>query len=163
MLSRANAHLAATLVLMKDAREKFDTVADCQPSIERLHKGVVQLQQQQLQQMQLLQQDAEDDEAAQKLKRKMAVSLKNRIVLTEQDVYAAGDSLEILRDAYDYFLGRSAWRSAPTTLTNLERLHKMGTDSMCLLVEYHLQQAGPAVRPKRNAKLQDESAEQVSV
>jgi hypothetical protein len=40
-LSRANANLAATLILMKDAREKFDTVADCEPAIERLYKYVV--------------------------------------------------------------------------------------------------------------------------
>ena len=40
MLSRANANLAATLILLKDAREKFDTVSDCEPAIERLYRGV---------------------------------------------------------------------------------------------------------------------------
>ena len=147
MLSRANANLAATLVLMKDAREKFDTIADCEPAIERLDRGV------------------KDLDAAKKKKKS---SLKNRVVLSEQDVYAAGDSIEILRDAYDYFEGRSHWRSAPNTLTGLERLHKMGSDAMCLLVESHLKKAGQAVRPKRamakrEAAPWEESAQQVSL
>jgi exocyst complex protein 7 len=145
MLSRANANLAATLVLMKDAREKFDTVQDCEPAIERLDKGVKDL-------------DVTDS-------KKKKGSLKNRVVLSEQDVYAAGDSMEILRDAYDYFEGRGSWRSTPNTLTGLERLHKMGTDAMCLLVRTHLKKAGHAVRPKRNMKKEihpaEESAQQV--
>ena len=45
MLSRANANLAATVGLMKDARDKFDTVSDCEPAIGRLHKGVQDMEQ----------------------------------------------------------------------------------------------------------------------
>lgn len=149
MLSRANANLAATLVLMKDAREKFDTVQDCEPAMERLDKGVKDL-----------------EESGEKTKKKKS-SLKNRVVLTEQDVYAAGDSIEILRDAFEYFNARSSWRSAPSTLSALERLHKMGVDAMCSLIQIHLKKAGPAVRPKRNLKKDvlpaDETAQKVRI
>lgn len=148
MLSRSNANLAAALVLMKDACDKFDTVKDCEPAIERLNRGVKDL-----------------EEAQQQKTNKKKSSLKNRVVLSEQDVYAASDSIEILRDAYDYFAERGSWRSAPNTLTGLERLYKMGTDAMCLLVKAHLKNSGPAVRPKRNAKWDiapaDETAQQV--
>jgi exocyst complex component 7 len=134
MLSRANANLAAALLLMKDAREKFDTVNDCEPAIERLHKGVMELE--------------EKREAGGRTKG----TFKNRIMLTEQDVYAAADAMEILRDTYSYFIQRKSWRSAPTTLSGLERVHKMGMDAMCLLTTSHLKAAGQAVRPKRNVK-----------
>lgn len=131
MLSRANANLAATIMLMKDAREKFDTVADCEPAIERLHRGVVELEE----------------------KRQAGVRgrgvLSSRNVYTEQDVYAAGDSMEILRDAYLYFIERNSWRSAPTTLGGLERCHKLGLEAMTMLILSHLKKAGQAARPKR--------------
>jgi exocyst complex component 7 len=151
MLSRANANLTATLQLMKDAREKFDTVSDCEPAIERLHKGVLELE--------------EKREAGGRTKG----TFKNRIMLTEQDVYAAADAMEILRDTYSYFIQRKSWRSAPTTLSGLERVHKMGMDAMCMLTSSHLKSAGQAVRPKRNVKKEgvivaptDETAKQVS-
>jgi len=151
MLSRSNANLAATLVLMKDAREKFDTVTDCAPAIERLHKGVTEIE--------------EKREAGGRSKG----TLKKRVVLSEQDIYAAGDSMEILRDAYDYFLERKNWRSAPSTLGALERTHKMGIDAMSMLIASHLKAAGQAVRPKRNLKkdinivpASEETAAQVS-
>lgn len=149
MLSRANANLTATLVLMKDAREKFDTVTDCEPAIERLHKGVTELE--------------ETREAGGKTKG----TFINRIKLTEQDVYAAADSMEILRDAYEYFAARSNWRSAPTTLGSIEGLHKMGLHAMSLLIKTKLKSAGPAIRPKRKIKdlavvpPQDETAQEV--
>lgn len=133
MLSRANANLAATLVLVKDAREKFDTVADCEPAIERLQKGV---------------KDMEEIRQAGKAKG----MLRNRVVLTEQDIYAAGDSLEILRDAFDYFSQRNSWRSAPSTLGELERVYKQGLDGLGMLISSHLKKAGQAVRPKRHVK-----------
>ena len=133
MLSRASANLAATLVLMKDAREKFDTVSDCEPAIGRLHKGVQDMEQM-------------------RLAGRSKGLAKHRTVLTEQDIYAAGDSLEILRDAFDYFSERNAWKSTPATLADLERVYKQGTEAMCLLVSSHLKKAGQAVRPKRNVK-----------
>ena len=93
--------------------------------------------------------------------------LKNRVVLSEQDVYAAGDAIEILRDAYDYFIERGSWRSAPSSLSGLERLYTVGTDAMCLLIKTHLKKAGQAVRPKCNLKKTEalpaeETAQQVS-
>ena len=151
MLSRANANLAATVVLMKDAREKFDTVSDCEPAIERLHKGV---------------RDMEEMRQAGKGKS----TIRNRVILTEQDIYAAGDSLEILRDAFDYFSLRNSWRSTPTTLGELERVYKQGLEGLGMLVASHLKKAGQAVRPKRHLKKDapfipptDETAQQVSV
>ena len=133
MLSRANANLAATVVLMKDARDKFDTVKDCEGAIERLHKGV-------------------QDMETMRLAGRSKGLAKNRTLLTEQDIYSAGDSLEILRDAFDYFSQRNTWKSTPATLSELERVYKQGTDAMCLLVSSHLKKSGQAVRPKRNKK-----------
>ena len=151
MLSRANANLASTLVMIKDAREKFDTVADCEPAIERLYRGVTDM----------------EEKRQQGGKRKTA--LKNRVVLTEQDVYAAGDSMEILRDTFDYFIERKGWRSAPAALGGLERVHRMGSETMSMLITSHLKAAGQAVRPKRNVKKienaaspSEETAQQVS-
>lgn len=134
MLSRANANLAATLILMKDAREKFDTVSDCEPAIERLHRGV------------------KDLEEKRKAGGRVKGALAGRIQLTEQDIYAAGDSMEILRDAYGYFVERSDWRSTPQMLLGLERVYHMGSDSMCSLVASHMKSAGKSVRPKRSHK-----------
>lgn len=68
MLSRANNNLAATLVLMKDAREKFDTVSDCEPAIELLHRGVADMEEKRTQQ-----------------RKKVS---RRGVVLSEQDVYA---------------------------------------------------------------------------
>ena len=120
--------------------KNFDTISDCEPAIQRLHKGV---------------QDMEQIRVAGRSK---AGSLhKHRTVLTEQDIYAAGDSLEILRDAFDYFSQRNEWKSTPATLGELERVYKQGTDAMCLLVSSHLKKSGQAVRPKRNVK-KDNSA-----
>jgi hypothetical protein len=147
MLSRANANLAATVVLMKDAREKFDTVTDCEPAIDRLHKGV------------------HDMEELRQAGKGSSKTLRNRVVLTEQDIYAAGDSLEILRDAFDYFSQRNGWRSAPSTLAELERVYKQGLDGLGMLIASHLKKSGQAVRPKRHVKKDfaptDETAQEV--
>jgi hypothetical protein len=152
MLSRANASLAATVVLMKDAREKFDTVTDCEPAVERLHKGVLDMEKMRL--------------AGGRSKG----TLKSRTVLTEQDIYAAGDSLEILRDAFHFFSERNEWKSTAQTLTELERVYKKGTDAMCLLISSHLKKSGAAVRPKRFVKKEgtpvppsEETAQQVRI
>ena len=155
MLSRANANLAATLVLMKEAREKFDTLADCEPSLDRLHKGVETM-------------ERHRKENSRKGSSSASVApMGKRIILTEQDVYAAGDSIEILRDAYSYFCKRRAWRSTQSTLAGLERLYTMGEDAMALLISLHLKAAGQGVRPKRNKSRQiaanEETAEQASI
>jgi exocyst complex protein 7 len=151
MLSRANANLAATLVLLKDAREKFDTVADCEPALERLYKGVATL---------------EEGRNRQKGTSGTSGLMSQRVLLTEQDVYAAADSMEILRDAHRYFAQHTSWRSTPNTLAGIERIYKMGEDSMALLEGLHLKGAGPAIRPTRKQSHlvppSRETAEQVS-
>jgi hypothetical protein len=163
MLSRANANLTATVALMKDAREKFDTVSDCEPSIERLHRGVVEWE--------------ESGAAAAAAPGssgatvvggggKSSKVLTNRSVYSEQDVYAACDSMEILRDAYLYFGERKHWKSTAVALGGLERCHKLGLGAMGLLVSVHLKKAGPSVRPKKKkakgaTSLADESAPEV--
>ncbi len=69
--------------------------------------------------------------------------------LTEQDVYAAADSMEIIRDAYSYFQARPKWKSSPSAIGGLERAHQLGVDGFCLLIQSHLTNAGPAIRIKR--------------
>jgi exocyst complex protein 7 len=137
MLSRANANLAATLVMIKDAREKFDTVQDVEPAIERLHKIVAEMD------------EPQKDNSTRVPSRR---NLSNRVALTEQDVYAAADSMELLRDTYEYFCLHPSWKSSPSTLAGLERVHQMGLDAMCRLVFLHLRQAGSAVRPQRTTR-----------
>lgn len=160
MLSKASNHLGATLVLMKDAREKFDTIADCEPAIDRLHRGVVYLQNEK---------NGKGSAATKKQARnnpfgdaatnmegnkddKSGSNKDKAVLLSEQDVYAAADSMEILRDAYDYFMDRKHWRSTAATLASLERVHQMGVSSMCTLEAFHLVDSGQAVRIKRVVK-----------
>jgi len=69
--------------------------------------------------------------------------------LSEQDVYAAADSLEIIRDAHSFFLERREWKSSSSALGNLERVHRSGVEAMSLLFKAHLTNAGAAVRLKR--------------
>src|SRR3569832_1235302 len=97
---------------MKDAREKFDTVTDCEPSIERLHKGVQEMEEQH------------------NTTKKTSKVLTGRNVYTEQDVYAACDSMEILRDAYLNKEEHKTRKTTTTTLGGLERCHKLGLDAM---------------------------------
>ena len=42
-LTQASRNLTAPLALLRDDREKFDTVAVCEPSIERLNEGASEL------------------------------------------------------------------------------------------------------------------------
>jgi exocyst complex protein 7 len=146
MLSKASNNLGATLVVMKDAREKFDTVRDCEPAIERLHRGVLDLQR-------------EKSGAKDKARRnpfEQDKADKGAVVLSEQDIYAAADSMEIIRDAYEYFIERKHWRSTTGALGSLERVHQMGVSSMCILESFHLLDAGQAVRLKRVVKQEGE-------
>lgn len=165
VLSIAAGNLQNTLTLMKDAREKFDTVSDCEPAIERLYKGVKDME--------------EKRKGSQKANTELrrgsnpfdlddSLNLSN---LSEQDVYAACDNMEILKDAFDYFLEHKHWRSGPSTLQNLERVHKLGVTGMCMLMTHHLMSAGQAIRVKRVVKKEggpivppkNESAEDVSI
>lgn len=115
MLSQAASNLGATVVLMKDALEKFDTVGDCEPAIERLHRGV-----------------AEAEQKNESRKGRNPSAPIATINVSEQDVYAAVDSMEIIRDAFDYFLERKQWRSTPSALGGLERVHKMVRCCLCM-------------------------------
>ena len=164
MLSVAAGNLSSTLTLMKDAREKFDTVGDCEPAIERLLKGVADMEEKRKGTAKQNSQyrrgsnpfDLDDDRYSQ--------------TLSEQDVYAAADNMEIVKDAFDYFLDHKHWRSASSTLANLERVHKMGVNAMSLLLTHHLMSAGQAIRVKRVVKKEgapvlpskQETAEEVS-
>jgi exocyst complex protein 7 len=150
MLSKASNNLGATLVLMKDAREKFDTIVDCEPAIERLHNGIVTMQN-------------EKSGKAKKARQNPFGDKKGKdkdVILSEQDVYAAADSMEIIRDAYDFFIDRRHWRSTAVALSSLERVHQLGVSSMCTLASLHLSDSGQAVRIKRVVK--QEGDEQVT-
>jgi len=149
MLTQSAHHLSSTLGLMKDAREKFDTVQDCEPALQRLRSGA--------QEAQSLFEAAggigaanananANGNAATGTPREAPSLLTGAGSLTEQDVYAAVDSMDIVRDAYAYFLKRSQWRSAPSALGGLERAHALGVDAMCLLIDHHLRAGGAAVR-----------------
>lgn len=147
MLSKASNNLGATLVLMKDGREKFDTIRDCEPAIERLKRGVVQMQNNKSGKAKKARRNPfEDGEGKEK-----------NVVLSEQDVYAAADSMEIIRDAYEYFIERKNWRSTAGALASLERVHQMGVSSMCILASFHLIDSGQAVRIKRVVKQEGEA------
>ena len=204
-LTQASANVTSILSLLRDAREKFDTVNDCEPSIERLHKGAQEIidmgkrkdhpsntfgvpnQQQQQQQNRngnhMEGEDNDDDksilELAQRSKRNLLANYNNNnnnnnthplhnedddesytatatltnmalVGLNEQDIYAAADSLEIIRDAYNtYFLHRPQWKSTPSAIGGLQRVHQLGVDAMSLLISSHLVSAGPALRMKR--------------
>mmetsp|Transcript_27352 Transcript_27352/g.56629 ORF Transcript_27352/g.56629 Transcript_27352/m.56629 type:complete len:785 (-) Transcript_27352:109-2463(-) len=153
MLSKASNNLGATLVLMKDAREKFDTIVDCEPAIDRLHRGVVHMQNAR---------SGKNGKGAGAARHnpfgdgKHSEKEKN-VILTEQDVYAAADSMEIIRDAYEYFIDRRHWRSTGNSLSSLERVHQMGVSSMCILESFHLIDSGQSVRIKRVVKQEGES------
>ena len=82
---------------------------------------------------------------------------EKNVILTEQDVYSAADSMEIIRDAYEYFIDRRHWRSTANSLSSLERVHEMGVSSMCILESFHLIDSGQAVRIKRVVKQEGES------
>jgi exocyst complex protein 7 len=136
-LSTSASNLGSTLMKLKDARDKFETVRDCEPAIDRLREGVREM---------------EDHRKGGE--RKTIRRNKGSVVLglSEQDVYAAADSMEILRDAFDYFLERKSWRSSPSALQQIERVHKHGVSSMCTLITSHLLNAGQALRLKRSGQ-----------
>ena len=143
-LSKAAGNIGRTVILMKDAVDKFDTVRDCEPAIDRLKRGVVQIQSEKngtKQKKQARRNPFEDGKEKEK-------DLK----LTEQDLYAAADSMEIIRDAHFYFVGRKKWESTAAALTSLARVHQTGVSSMCILASFHLIDSGQAVRMKRVIK-----------
>lgn len=150
VLSKASNNLGATLVLMKDALEKFDTVRDCEPAIERLNRGVQDLQKQKAVEA------GKDKRAKQNPFANEKGGGGGTVILSEQDIYAAADSMEIIRDAYEFFIERKHWRSTASSLASLERVHQMGVTSMCVLESFHLVDSGQAVRLKRIVKQEGE-------
>lgn len=152
MLTNASNNLGATLVMMKDAREKFDTIVDCEPAIDRLHRGIIHIQNEKSSKgggkKGPVRHNPFDNKNSEKDK---------NIILTEQDVYAAADSMEIVRDAYEYFIDRRHWRSTGNALSSLERVHHSGVSSMCVLESFHLIDSGQAIRIKRVVKQDGES------
>jgi hypothetical protein len=160
-LTQASTNLTSTLALLRDAREKFDTALDCEPSIDRLYRGAKDLTDARNRRDRpsniynvpndtnsiidnMGRRNFNDDDT-------MTIATLNGTIigLTEQDVYAAADSLEIIRDAHLFFNERSSWKSSKSALTNLERVHQLGVDGMCMLIKCHLHHAGPAIRIKR--------------
>lgn len=145
LLSKASNNLGATLVLLNEAREKFDTIRDCEPAIERLKRGVLHMQ------------NEKNGKTTKTRRNPFEDGEKdNSVVMSEQDVYAAADSMEIIRDAYDFFVDRKHWRSTGASLASLERVHQMGVTSMCTLASFHMLDAGQAVRMKRVVKQEGE-------
>mmetsp|Transcript_23760 Transcript_23760/g.39172 ORF Transcript_23760/g.39172 Transcript_23760/m.39172 type:complete len:846 (-) Transcript_23760:9-2546(-) len=166
LLALASSNLQSTSGALKDARDKFDTVADCEPAIERLFWGAREA----------------CKEVAMHAERQgrggvLPVSMKRLVdgssnksggegtmsllkprqnndtmsPLTEQELYAGADAMEIVRDAHGYFAKRVEWRSTKETMADLERVHFIGVDAMGLLVTGHLTGAGAAVRRKVDA------------
>jgi len=145
ILTQASENLASTLWRMKDAREKFDTVQDCEPAIQRLASGAKEaMEQNSISHRNNKERRETGDEIDAVLFAEGAYSL------TEQDLLAAADSMDILRDAHAYFMERPHWKSTPVTLRNLERVHTNGVESMSLLLTAILTACGPACRPKQD-------------
>jgi exocyst complex protein 7 len=145
--------------LLRDSREKFDTVVDCEPSIERLYRGAKEAAETRERRDHTNNIYNVPDDTVSLIDGKryfhdddtMTLATLNGTVigLTEQDVYAAADSLEIIRDAHIYFQKRPRWNASKTALTGLQRVHQLGADGMCMLIKFHLISAGPAIRMKR--------------
>mmetsp|Transcript_52260 Transcript_52260/g.56658 ORF Transcript_52260/g.56658 Transcript_52260/m.56658 type:complete len:228 (-) Transcript_52260:4419-5102(-) len=152
MLSKASNNLGDTLILMKDAREKFDTIVDCEPAIDRLHRGIVHIQNERSGKSGGKKGPARHNPFGDNKN-----SEKGNIILSEQDIYGTSDSMEIIRDAYEYFIDRRHWRSTGNVLSSLERVHQVGVTSMCILESFHLIDSGQAVRIKRVVKQEGES------
>lgn len=153
--------------MLKDAREQFDTVDDNEPSIERLFWGA----------REACREVASHAEKQGRggvlpltMKRLIDGTDKNTMVrprsmalneasspLTEQELYAGADAMEIVRDAHAYFSKRGEWKSTLDTMKDLERVHQIGVDAMGLLVTGHLTGAGAAVRRKVDGAMVEKS------
>ena len=140
---------------MKDAREKFDTVADCEPAVETLfwgaHESCREVARHAERQgrgavLPMTMKRLIDGTNAADGRRRQPNT--NNAPLSEQDLYAGADAMEIVRDAHAYFSKRMDWKSTKDTLSDLERVHHVGVDAMGLLVTGHLTGAGAAVRRK---------------
>ena len=166
LLSQASSNLTATSTFLKDAREKFDTVADCETAVERMYCGAreacreVALHAERQGRGNVLPPvmrgllEGSGEASNPKSKRSMVLASISADAggsvpaLTEQELYAGADAMDIVRDAHAYFSKRRDWRSTGPALEDLNRVHHVGVDAMCLLVTGHLTGAGAAVRRK---------------
>ena len=171
LLQRTSANLVSTGAVLRDALERFSAVGDCEPAVERLYFGAREAARE-------VSVHAERQGRGGVLPASMrrlldgsheAPKLKLRSVgsgvaqgtdgqggagqganapLTEQELYAGADAMEIVRDAHAYFGRRAEWKSTEETMEDLNRVHHVGVDAMALLVTGHLTGAGAAVRRK---------------
>ena len=175
LLQTTSSNLTASSNVLKDAREKFDTVDDTEPAVERLYWGAREACREVAMHAekqgrggvlppsmkQLLNgkgggggggggAGGTNDNG--NLRPGSAQQATNRMQenspLTEQELYAGADAMEIVRDAHAYFSTRMEWKSTRDTMHDLERVHQIGVDAMGLLVTGHLTGAGAAVRRK---------------
>jgi exocyst complex protein 7 len=165
-LALASSNLQSTSGALKDAREKFDTTADCEPAVERLFWGAreackdVALHAERQGRggvlptsMKRLVDGSETNKGSTMslLKPRQTNHNSDTSPLTEQELYAGADAMEIVRDAHGYFAKRMEWYSSKEIMQDLERVHYIGVDAMGLLVMGHLTGAGAAVRRKVDA------------
>lgn len=170
LLALASSNLQSTSGALKDARDKFDTVADCEPAVERLFWGAreackeVALHAERQGRggvlpasMKRLVDGGGDSRGTISLlkPRQNNHNSDTTSPLTEQELYAGADAMEIVRDAHGYFAKRMEWKSTKETMEDLERVHYIGVDAMGLLVTGHLTGAGAAVRRKVDAPAPD--------
>jgi exocyst complex protein 7 len=170
LLARTSANLSIANAVLRDAREKFDTVVDCEPAVERLYWGAREACRE-------VAAHAERQGRGGVLPpsmRRILAGKESRVglrvggsaggavggvvvgggnttattPLTEQELYAGADSMEIVRDAHAYFSKHLEWRSARDVMSDLEAVHRTGAEAMGLLVVGHLTGAGAAVRRK---------------
>lgn len=170
LLQTTSSNLTASSAVLKDAREKFDTVDDTEPAVERLYWGAREACREVAMHAekqgrggvlppsmkQLL--NGKGGGAAggggsnENVNLRPGSAQANRMQenspLTEQELYAGADAMEIVRDAHAYFSKRMEWKSTRDTMHDLERVHQIGVDAMGLLVTGHLTGAGAAVRRK---------------
>ncbi len=152
LLAQTWSNLTSTSNVLKDAREKFDTVVDTEPAVSRLYYGSREA-------CRTVAMHAERQGRGGVLPPSMKQLLKQQDrgntdgggisnPLNEQELYAGADAMEIIRDAHAYFSKRLEWKSSRDTISDLERVHTIGVDAMGLLVMGHLTGAGAAVRRK---------------
>jgi len=152
LLTHAQNNLRKTLKCMKEARDAFDTVAESEPVIRVIFNGA---------------RDAMDYYRREIDKRKACAENEGKDYLVdgyeeededlitstmnyykEHDVYTATDAMVALRNSYYYFSQRKMWKSAPSALGGIERVHNSGQAAMCRLIAAHLTVCGPAVKVK---------------
>lgn len=171
LLALASSNLQSTSGALKDARDKFDTVADCEPAVERLfwgareackevalhaerqgRGGVLPASMKRLVDGSSNNSGGDNRGTMSLLKpRQNNHNSDTTSPLTEQELYAGADAMEIVRDAHGYFSKRMEWKSTKEAMDDLERVHYIGVDAMGLLVTGHLTGAGAAVRRKVDA------------